>query len=89
MPVISMFYGIIVQMFVLDTDRHHEPHIHARYAEFKASIAIATGAVLAGTLPARQMRLLQAWIEIHREELDADWTLAAAGTQPYKIEPLR
>ncbi len=55
MPVISMFYGIVVQMFVLDTD----------------------------------LRLVQAWIEIHREELDADWTLAAAGNQPYKIEPLR
>jgi hypothetical protein len=89
MPVISMFYGIIVQMFVLDTDRHHEPHIHARYAEHTASIAIATGTVLAGSLPTRQLRLVEAWIEIHREELDADWTLAASGTQPYKIEPLR
>lgn len=50
MPVISMFYGIIVQMFVLDTDRHHEPHIHARYAEHTSSIAIATGALLTGAL---------------------------------------
>ena len=32
-----MFYGIIVQMFVLDTDRHHVAHIHAWYAEFRAS----------------------------------------------------
>ena len=89
MPVISMFYGIIVQMFVLDTDRHHAPHIHIRYAEFKASVAIGSGEVLAGELPARQLRLVLAWIEIHREELVADWTLAAGGTQPYKIEPLR
>lgn len=89
MPVISMFYGIIVQMFVMDTDRHHLPHIHVRYAEHKASIAIATGELLAGTLPNKQIRLVQAWIEIHREELDADWLLAVSGTQPYKIEPLR
>ena len=45
-----MFYGIIVQMFVLDTDRHHEPHIHARSAEHTSSIAIATGALLTGAL---------------------------------------
>ena len=89
MPVISMFYGIIVQMFVLDTDRHHVPHIHVTYAEHKAAIAIATGDVLAGALPKRQLRMIQAWIEIHAEELAADWTLAASGTQPYKIEPLR
>ena len=89
MPVISMFYGIIVQMFVLDTDRHHWPHIHVRYAEFKASIAIDTAEVLAGDLPNRQLRLVAAWIELHRDELDADWALATDGIQPYKIEPLR
>jgi hypothetical protein len=75
-------------MFVLDTDRHHEPNIHARPAERTSSIALATGALLAGALPTRQLRLVQAWIEIHRAELDADWTLAAAGTQAYKFEPL-
>jgi hypothetical protein len=84
-----MFYGIIVQMFVMDTDRHHLPHIHVRYAEFKASISIESTEVLAGSLPARQLRLVSAWIEIHRDELMADWALAAEGVQPYKIEPLR
>jgi hypothetical protein len=36
MPTISMFYGILVAMYVLDTDKHHHPHIHIRYNEFKA-----------------------------------------------------
>ncbi len=89
MPVISMFYGLIVQMFVLDHDRHHLPHIHVLYAEHKASVEIGTGDLLAWHLPPRQLRLLQAWIEIHREELLANWTMASSGTQPYKIEPLR
>jgi hypothetical protein len=35
------------------------------------------------------MKLLQAWIEIHKEELIADWELAVSGEQPYKIDPLR
>ncbi len=30
MPTISMFYGILVAMYVLDTDKHHHPHIHIR-----------------------------------------------------------
>jgi len=35
------------------------------------------------------MKLVQAWIELHRDELMADWTLAASGQAPYKIDPLR
>jgi hypothetical protein len=48
----------------------------------------AEGGLLAGELPRKQLRLVQAWIELHRDELMADWELAAAGEQPYKINPL-
>ena len=48
MPIISMFYGIIVQLFFFDTDKHNEPHIHVRYAEFTASIDIETAEILDG-----------------------------------------
>ena len=88
MPVISMFYGIIIRLYLLDNQRHNLPHFHARYAEFEASIGIAEGDVLAGELPRKQLRLVQAWIELHRDELVADWELAANGELPYKIEPL-
>ena len=47
--------------------------------ENKATIAIADGSVLAGSLPQSKMKLVQAWIEIHREDLLADWKLAVAG----------
>lgn len=89
MPVISMFYGLIVRMFFFDTDKHHVAHVHIQYAEFNAVFSIAEGAVLAGELPAGKVRLAQAWIEIHREELLADWTLAVEGQEVFKIEPLR
>jgi len=88
MPVISMFYGIIIRMYFLDDQHHSAPHIHARYAEFEASMRIADGEVLAGELPRKQLRLVQAWIELRRDELLADWELAAAGQMPYKIDPL-
>ncbi|MEN9373269.1 MAG: hypothetical protein RIR79_821 [Pseudomonadota bacterium] len=84
-----MFYGILVAMYALDTQKHHWAHIHVRYNEFKVVIAIPNGEVLEGELPARQMKLLQAWIEIHRDELMADWYLASTGQTPFKIDPLR
>jgi len=89
MPVISMFYGIIVQLFFFDNDKHNLPHIHIRYAEFKASIEIETGNLLAGNIPNRQLRLVQAWVEIHREELMANWLLAVEGNAPFQVDPLK
>ncbi|HUJ72697.1 MAG TPA: DUF4160 domain-containing protein, partial [Verrucomicrobiae bacterium] len=44
---------------------------------------------LEGKLPQNKMKLLQAWIEIHHDELHADWQLAVQGQPIFKIEPLR
>jgi hypothetical protein len=52
-------------------------------------VSIPDGQVLEGNIPQTKMKLLQAWIELHKDELVADWELAVAGEQPYKIEPLR
>ena len=89
MPTISMFYGILVSMYVFDTDKHHSPHIHIRYNEFKVVIRIPDGELLEGNLPSRQMKLVQAWVELHQDELMADWHLASSGQTPLKIDPLR
>ncbi len=89
MPTISMFYGIIVSMFFEIQEKHHSPHIHIRYQGMKASIAIEDGSLLAGNIPPRQLRMVQVWVDIHKEELLADWELAKEGEQPFRIEPLR
>ncbi len=89
MPVISMFYGLIVMMYFFDTERHHLPHIHVKYAEFTAVIEIQTLQILQGDLPANKMRLLLAWMEIHKDELMANWELAKNGETLFKIEPLK
>jgi len=89
MPTISMFYGILVAMLFEDNDRHHLPHIHVRYSGSKASIAIEDGRMLAGSFPPKQLKMVQAWIEIHKDELFADWDLAVAGERPYPIAPLQ
>ncbi len=89
MPAISMFYGIIVYLYFKDNKQHKRPHIHVKYQEFEVVVSIPEGDVLEGSIPKSKMKLLQAWIEIHRDELVANWELAVSGQQPYKIEPLR
>jgi len=89
MPILSMFYGIIIRMYFFDNKQHHMPHIHAEYGEDLAVFSIADGEHLAGTLPPGKMRLVQAWIEIHRDELMADWKLAVNGEEPLRIDPLK
>lgn len=89
MPLISSFFGISIYLYWLDTRQHHLPHIHANYAGAEAVFAIETGKVLDGALPQRQRRMVQAWIEIHREALVADWSRAVAGQVLFPIEPLQ
>ncbi len=52
-------------------------------------IEILNGDILEGSFPKSKMKLLSAWIELHQDELVADWKLAVEGQKPYKIEPLR
>ena len=89
MPTISMFYGILILMYFYDNKKHSMPHIHAEQGEHEVSIAIEDGSVLGCSLPPGKMKLVQAWIEIHRENLLADWKLAIAGEPVFKIEPLK
>ncbi|WP_136516101.1 DUF4160 domain-containing protein [Geomonas edaphica] len=89
MPTISMFYGILILMFFRDNRRHHLPHIHARYQSDEAAISIEDGDVLDGALPAKQLKLVQAWIEIHKDDLLVDWNLAVNGEEPFRIAPLQ
>jgi Domain of unknown function (DUF4160) len=89
MAIISMFYGIIISMYYLDTKRHHLPHIHVKYQENEAVVQIPNGEVVDGTLPPGKFKIVQAWIEIHKEDLLADWELASKGENVFKIEPLK
>jgi len=89
MAVITMFYGIIVSMYYLDTKKHHVPHIHVKYQDEEVVFSIPDGQVLEGKLKANKLKLVQAWIEIHQEDLMADWELASNGEAIFKIEPLK
>jgi uncharacterized protein DUF4160 len=83
MPIISMFYGIIVRMYYADNQQHHVAHIHVEYGENKAVFSIEDGELLAGKFPTNKTRL------VHREELNADWQLAVNSEEVFKIDPLK
>ena len=89
MPIISMFYGIVISLYFYDNKQHNLPHIHVRYQGTKAIFNIETCEIIEGDLPKKQQKLVSAWMEIHKDELIADWELALDGQQPYKIEPLK
>jgi hypothetical protein len=83
-----MFYGIVAYMYFYDTQQHRMPHFHVEYAEYTAVIAIQSSKVLQGNLPPNKMKLVQAWLEIHRDDIMADWTLAVRGLPVQRIKPL-
>ncbi len=85
MPAISIFYGIVIQMF---WQEHPPPHFHALYAEYEILIDIRTLKIIRGHLPKRAMALVLEWAREHRTELLEDWKLCTQRQTPKKIEPL-
>jgi Domain of unknown function (DUF4160) len=85
-PTISRFYGITIAMYF---DDHGHPHFHARHADGGAKVRIDEVEVIDSTLGVRQLRLVLAWAELHREELLENWRRARAGETMQEIEPLR
>ena len=88
MPELSRFYNIVIKMIYSDNDQHHKPHFHVYYAEYEASVGV-DGELLAGRLPLKQLKLVQAWAAIHEDELYKAWNMAVKNEPFGKIEPLR
>ena len=73
MPTISIFFGIVVQMYW----REHPPaHIHAYYQGFEALFSLEDGQIIGGEFPPRAARLVVDWIERRRDELRLNWERA-------------
>ena len=87
MPLISSFYGILVYIFKEKNSPHNMPHIHAVFAGDKISMAF-NGEVLSGSLPRKQMKLLDAWVALHEDELNASWIALNEHGEVIKIKGL-
>jgi len=83
MAELSRFFGIIIRMFAEHGGKHHTPYFHAVYQEHEAV------QMLSGFLPIKQQRMVEAWAEIHQDELLAAWQSLDSGKKPQSIKPLR
>jgi hypothetical protein len=88
MPEISRFFGIIITIYMEVEEVHQIPHFHVRYGEYRASYSIDPIAQLAGALPRRQQRLVEAWAEMHQAELVDNWLRIQNGRSPVRIRGL-
>lgn len=88
-PILSTFYGIVVRINTERNEPHHTPHIHAYYQG--AGIAMDfEGNILANdNFPPKKIRMLQTWIDIHCEDLIANWDIWNNDGEYFKIDPLR
>ncbi len=83
MPTIALFYGIIIQMYFLDSE-HNPPHIHAIYNDYRSTYSLVDMSKLNGNLPSKAEKLVLEWMKIHIDELREMWD-----SQSFKkIEPL-
>ncbi|ADC62284.1 DUF4160 domain-containing protein [Allochromatium vinosum] len=73
MPILSIFFGIIVRMW---HDDHPPPHIHVEYQGFEALVQIDTGRILKGKLPKKVASIISEWCETHQSELLENWNRA-------------
>lgn len=89
MPTISRFFGILIRIFTETGIQHHTPHIHVYYQEYSAVYGIESIELLAGSLPRRQRRFVEAWMELYQDELLENWWLAHRGNAVKPIPPLQ
>ena len=76
-------------MFAEPGSPHHTAHFHAYYQSEIGIFGIDPVELIAGSLPRRQRRLVEAWAELHQAELRADWERLQEGQSPAAIEPLK
>ncbi|OQX98044.1 MAG: hypothetical protein B6I24_06640 [Bacteroidetes bacterium 4572_128] len=81
MPILSKFLGIIIKIFVKD---HPPPHFHAKYAEYKCSVNIDNGEVIAGKMPPKQKKELKKWSKKNKKKLLKNWEEAQKGNPKLK-----
>jgi Domain of unknown function (DUF4160) len=84
MPEISRFLGIVIGIFYSE---HGVAHFHAVYGEHEISMEIESGKIH-GEFPARALRLVLEWADLHRQELIENWQLAKQGQSLKRIAPL-
>lgn len=89
MSLISSFYGVQVHLEVRDAHSQFPAHVRVIYGGDEGVFGIESAEPLGGNLPLRPLRIVPGWIELHRDELMANWALAAEGRPVFNVAPLQ
>ena len=84
MPEVSYFYGIAIYMYMSE---HNPPHFHIKYQDYEAIMTI--DGVVTGTLPRRALNMVYEWVDLHKDELLANWERMEKKETLMKIDPLK
>ena len=85
MPVISMFFGMLIRMFYND---HDPPHFHAEYQGQRGKFDLEGDMVVGNVQSRTALRLVKEWAGLHRAEIEANWASMKAGRPLNRIPPL-
>jgi hypothetical protein len=85
MPIISIFFGIVVWIYFSD---HNPPHLHAEYQDDEALFDIRTGEIIAGELPRTQRAQVGRWIRANQAALADNWDRAYNDQPTFRIRGL-
>jgi hypothetical protein len=84
-PVVSVFFGIIIRMYFGD---HAPPHFHAEYQGETATFTFS-GELMAGYIgSATARKLIKQWARVRHAELVANWQRVEALDPLLHIPPL-
>ena len=72
MPTISVFYGIVIMMYLRDKE-HNPPHIHAFYGDDAATFYISNGEIYEGSFPSRAKKMVKEFVLKYQKELSDMW----------------
>lgn len=88
LKIISAFYGVVVG-FSRQKKRHQRPELFALVQNQAVAISLIDDEIFFGAIPEAKQRLVNAWIEIHREELLMNWNTGSKNGEYFSIDPLR
>jgi hypothetical protein len=84
-PVISVFFGIVIRMYYRE---HGPPHFHAEHQGQHATFGFS-GTIDRGELQSRTARrLIRDWAVLHRSALEGNWVAMSNGRELERIPPL-
>lgn len=86
---VSAFYGLVVAYAATKNKQSVAPYVIVIHEGRDSGVALLDNHLIYGYLPQGKLLLTNAWIEIHKEELLANWHSGRLTGEYFKVEPLR